>query len=59
VAGKGSRSHGEPDTMMKYYTGVLADLQKRAAEALGEPLFGLRMVRSKPYSRHARKSWLE
>jgi hypothetical protein len=25
---------------MKYYTGVPADLQKRAAEALGELLFG-------------------
>jgi hypothetical protein len=24
---------------MKYYTGVPADLQKHAAEALGEPLF--------------------
>jgi hypothetical protein len=32
--------HGSFDTTMKYYTGVPADLQKQAAEALGELLFG-------------------
>ncbi len=32
--------HGSFSTTMKYYTGVPADLQKQAAEALGELLFG-------------------
>ncbi len=35
-----SMGHGSFDTTMKYYTGVPADLQKQAAEALGELLFG-------------------
>ena len=35
-----SMGHGSFDTTMKYYTGVPADLQKRAAEAIGELLFG-------------------
>ena len=35
-----SMGHGSFSTTMKYYTGVPADLQKRAAEALGELLFG-------------------
>ena len=35
-----SMGHGSFDTTMKYYTGVLANLQKQAAEALGELLFG-------------------
>lgn len=35
-----SMGHGSFDTTMKYYTGVPADLQKEAAEALGELLFG-------------------
>ena len=35
-----SMGHGSFDTMMKYYTGVPADLQKQTAEALGELLFG-------------------
>jgi hypothetical protein len=34
-----SMGHGSFDTTMKYYTGVPADHQKQAAEALGEPLF--------------------
>lgn len=33
--------HGSFSTTMKYYTGVPADLQKQAAEALGELLFGV------------------
>ena len=32
--------HGSFSTTMKYYTGVPADLQKQAADALGELLFG-------------------
>ena len=39
-----SMGHGSFDTTMKYYTGVPADLQKQAAEALGELLFGVRTV---------------
>ncbi|MDP9440474.1 MAG: site-specific integrase, partial [Actinomycetota bacterium] len=35
-----SMGHGSFSTTMKYYTGVPADLQKQAAEALGELLFG-------------------
>jgi hypothetical protein len=35
-----SMDHGSFDTTMKYYTGVPADLQKQAAEALGELPFG-------------------
>lgn len=35
-----SMGHGSFDTTMIYYTGGLADLQKRAAEALGDLLFG-------------------
>jgi hypothetical protein len=35
-----SMGHGSFDTTMKYYTGVPADLQKRAAEVLGQLLFG-------------------
>jgi hypothetical protein len=35
-----SMGHGSFDTTMKYYTGVPADLQKQAAEAIGELLFG-------------------
>ncbi len=35
-----SMGHGSFDTTMKYYTGVPANLQKQAAEALGELLFG-------------------
>ena len=35
-----SMGHGSFATTMKYYTGVPADLQKQAAEALGELLFG-------------------
>ena len=35
-----SMGHGSFDTTMKYYTGGPADLQKRAAEALGDLLFG-------------------
>ena len=35
-----SMGHGSFDTTMKYYTGVPADLQNQAAEALGELLFG-------------------
>ena len=35
-----SMGHGSFDTTLKYYTGVPADLQKQAAEALGELLFG-------------------
>ena len=35
-----SMGHSSFDTTMKYYTGVPADLQKQAAEALGELLFG-------------------
>ncbi len=35
-----SMGQGSFDTTMKYYTGVPADLQKQAAEALGELLFG-------------------
>lgn len=35
-----SMGHGSFDTTMKYYTGVPADLQKQAAQALGELLFG-------------------
>jgi len=34
-----SMGHGSFSTTMKYYTGVPADLQEHAAEALGEPLF--------------------
>jgi hypothetical protein len=36
-----SMGHGSFDTTMKYYTGVPADLQKQAAEALGDLLFGV------------------
>ncbi len=36
-----SMGYGSFDTTMKYYTGVPADLQKQAAEALGELLFGV------------------
>ena len=32
--------HGSFSTTLKYYTGVPADLQEQAAEALGELLFG-------------------
>jgi hypothetical protein len=35
-----SMGHGSFSTTMKYYTGVPADLQKHAAEPLGELLFG-------------------
>ena len=35
-----SMGHGSFETTMKYYTGVPADLQKQAAEAIGELLFG-------------------
>ena len=35
-----SMGHGSFSTTMKYYTGVPADLQNQAAEALGELLFG-------------------
>jgi integrase len=38
-----SMRHGSSDTTMKCYTGVPANLQKQAAEALGELLFGARM----------------
>jgi len=36
-----SMGHGSFDTTMKYYTGVPADLQKQAAEAIGDLLFGV------------------
>ena len=36
-----SMGHGTFDTTMEYYTGVPADLQKQAAEAIGELLFGV------------------
>jgi hypothetical protein len=36
-----SMGHGSFDTTMKYYTGLPADLQEQAAEALGEPHFGV------------------
>ena len=42
-----SIGHGSFDTTMKYYTGVPADLQKQAAEALGELLFGASDAREK------------
>ena len=35
-----SMGHGSFSTTMKYYTGVPADLQKQAAEVLGDLLFG-------------------
>jgi integrase len=48
-----SMGHGSFDTTMKYYTGVPADLQKQAAEALGELLFrGFEWPDRRPYSRH-------
>jgi len=36
-----SMGHGSFDTTLKYYTGVPADLQKQAAEAIGDLLFGV------------------
>jgi hypothetical protein len=36
-----SMGHGSFSTTMKYSSGVPADLQKQAAEALGELLFGV------------------
>lgn len=48
-----SMGHGSFGTTMKYYTGVPADLQKQAAEALGELLFGAQNGPAADLSRHA------